>query len=50
MKNKVAILMSAPIFELGAGNPFEQIKYLKNLGPNILSYDGSKFDQKEFLR
>lgn len=50
IKGKVAVLMSAPIFEVGAGNPFEQIKYLKNLGPNILSYSGSKFDDKEFLR
>lgn len=50
IKGKVAVLMSAPIFEVGAGNPFEQIKYLKNLGPNILSYNGSVFDEKEFLR
>ena len=50
VKDKVAVLMSAPIFEIGAGDPFDKIKYLKNLGPNILSYDGSKFDDKEFLR
>lgn len=50
VKDKVAVLMSAPIFEVGAGDPFQQIKYLKNLGPNILSYNGSIFDEKEFLR
>jgi|688.fasta_scaffold223078_2 endonuclease-8 len=50
VKNKVAILMSAPIFEVGFGDPYEQVKYLKNLGPNILSYNGSLFDQKEFQR
>lgn len=50
IKNKVAVLMSAPIFEVGSGDPYKQIKYLKNLGPNILSYNGSVFDEKEFLK
>jgi endonuclease VIII len=49
VKNKVAILMSAPIFEVGFGDPYKQVKYLRNLGPNILSYNGSCFAQKEFL-
>lgn len=50
VRGKAAILMSAPVFEVGSGDPYEQIKYLKNLGPNILSYDEEKFDKKEFLR
>ncbi len=33
-----AILYSAPIFELGIGNPFEEVEPLKTLGPDILPY------------
>lgn len=50
IKNKVAVLMSAPIFEVGSGDPYKQIKYLSDLGPNILPYGNDVFDTKEFLR
>jgi endonuclease VIII len=35
-----AILFSAPIFEIGEGDPFEVIPYLTTLGPDILPYPG----------
>lgn len=35
-----AILFSAPIFEIGEGNPFKAIPYLGTLGPDILPYPG----------
>lgn len=44
-----AILYSAPIFELATGNPFENVEYLKNLGPDILPYpEEEPFDQLAF--
>lgn len=36
-----AILMSAPIFEVGQGDPLEQIETLRHLGPDILPYPGA---------
>jgi endonuclease VIII len=44
-----AILMSAPIFEVGEGDPFETIEYLRDLGPDALPYD-APFDFGEFHR
>lgn len=44
-----AILMSAPIFNVGEGDPYEQIENLKTLGPDVLPYRG-KFDAQEFQR
>lgn len=44
-----AILYSAPIFELGTGNPFENFENLRNLGPDILPYpEEEPFDQLTF--
>ncbi|HEY9849166.1 MAG TPA: DNA-formamidopyrimidine glycosylase family protein [Leptolyngbyaceae cyanobacterium] len=46
-----AILYSAPIFDLGTGNPFEIVSNLRTLGPDILPYPGEKpFDAPEFLQ
>ncbi len=44
-----AILMSAPIFELGVGNPLKQLPLLRDLGPYVLPYKG-EFDRAEFQR
>jgi formamidopyrimidine-DNA glycosylase len=46
-----AILYSAPIFDLGAGNPFEIAANLRTLGPDILPYPDEKpFDAPVFLQ
>jgi len=46
-----AILMSAPVFEIGEGDPFEQVERLASLGPDVLPYpDEPSFDADEFLR
>ena len=39
-----AILFSAPIFNVGEGDPYEQIENLATLGPDVLPYKG-KFDE-----
>src|SRR5688572_3065936 len=44
-----AILLSAPIFNVGQGNPYDLIEILATLGPDALPYRGS-FDQREFQR
>lgn len=44
-----ALLLSAPIFDVGLGDPYEQIENLASLGPDVLPYKG-KFDKAEFLR
>jgi len=44
-----AILYSAPIFNVGHGNPYLQVDYLDTLGPDVLPYDRC-FDSKIFLR
>jgi endonuclease VIII len=44
-----AILLSAPIFNVGEGDPYKQIEILGTLGPDALPYRG-RFDRKEFLR
>ncbi len=36
----VAILFSAPVFELGEGDPSQSSDYLRALGPDILPYAG----------
>lgn len=46
--NAIAILFSAPVFEIGQGNPVEQVEYLGSLGPDILPYHGA-FDTEAFL-
>jgi formamidopyrimidine-DNA glycosylase len=43
-----AILYSAPVFELGEGDPYERVEYLRTLGPDVLPYAGA-FDRETFL-
>jgi len=46
-----AILLSAPVFEIGQGQPLRDIEYLRSLGPDILPYeDDGAWDEHEFLR
>lgn len=44
-----AILLSAPIFNVGEGDPYEQIEILATLGPDALPYRG-RFNAREFQR
>ncbi len=44
-----AILLSAPIFNVGKGDPYEQIENLATLGPDVLPAKG-KFNHREFRR
>ncbi|MEP6922447.1 MAG: DNA-formamidopyrimidine glycosylase family protein [bacterium] len=44
-----AILYSAPIFNVGAGDPYQQIENLGSLGPDVLPSKG-RFARAEFLR
>lgn len=44
-----ALLLSAPIFNVGKGDPYEQIENLGSLGPDVLPYK-RKFNKREFLR
>ena len=44
-----AILYSAPIFNVGEGDPYVQIENLNTLGPDVLPARG-KFDKREFRR
>lgn len=44
-----AILLSAPIFNVGEGDPYEIIEFLDTLGPDALPYHGP-FNRTEFLR
>jgi endonuclease-8 len=50
VEDATAILMSAPVFEIGEGDPFEKISYLHELGPNALLYPGEKFKTQEFVK
>lgn len=43
-----AILLSAPIFQIGQGDPYEQVEMLKQLGLDILPEDNAPFDQAQF--
>lgn len=49
VEGAAAILFSAPIFNLGAGDPYEVIEILATLGPDALPY-ARRFNRKEFLR
>lgn len=49
VKGGAAILLSAPIFNVGEGDPYEKIEILSTLGPDALPYRG-RFDREEFLR
>lgn len=44
-----AILLSAPIFNVGHGDLYQQIEILATLGPDALPYRG-RFDRREFHR
>ena len=44
-----AILLSAPIFNAGKGDPYKRIENLQTLGPDVLPYD-RVFDGAEFRR
>lgn len=46
----VAILTSAPVFEIFEGDPYAQIDNLATLGPDILPSEGDPFDSAEFVR
>ncbi len=37
---QIAVLFSAPVFEVGTGDPLEAVPYLAQLGPDILPYPG----------
>jgi len=49
VKGGAAILYSGPIFNVGEGDPLQNIEHLDSLGPDVLPYDGI-FDAKEFRR
>lgn len=44
-----AILLSAPIFNAGEGDPYDKVEILNTLGPDALPYRGA-FKRAEFLR
>ncbi|WP_088888930.1 Fpg/Nei family DNA glycosylase [Leptolyngbya ohadii] len=44
-----AILLSAPVFQLGQGNPYTQIEILRSLGADILPQSSEPFDQARFV-
>jgi formamidopyrimidine-DNA glycosylase len=48
VEGAAAILLSAPIFNVGEGDPYEVIEILSTLGPDALPYRG-RFNRKEFL-
>lgn len=48
VEGAAAILLSAPIFNVGEGDPYEVIEILATLGPDALPY-GGRFNRKEFL-
>jgi endonuclease VIII len=46
-----AILLSAPVFDVGEGDPYTEIPMLATLGPETLPYpEQGEFDRDEFLR
>jgi len=49
VEGAAAILLSAPIFNVGAGDPYDIIEILSTLGPDALPHRG-RFDREEFLR
>ena len=49
VKGGAAILLSAPIFNVGEGDPYKKIEILSTLGPDALPYPG-RFNRAEFLR
>lgn len=49
VKGGAAILLSAPIFNVGEGDPYKKIEILSTLGPDALPYR-RRFNRQEFLR
>jgi formamidopyrimidine-DNA glycosylase len=49
VEGAAAILLSAPIFNVGEGDPYEVVEILPTLGPDALPYRG-RFAREEFLR
>jgi endonuclease VIII len=49
VEGAAAILLSAPIFNVGEGDSYEVIEILATLGPDALPYS-RRFNRKEFLR
>lgn len=49
VEDGAAILLSAPIFNVGQGSPYDKIEILATLGPDALPYRG-RFDRREFQR
>lgn len=49
VEGAAAILLSAPIFNVGEGDPYAQVEILATLGPDALPYR-SGFKREEFLR
>jgi len=49
VEGAAAILFSAPIFNVGEGDPYDVIEILATLGPDALPYRG-RFDRQEFLQ
>ena len=49
VKGGAAILLSAPIFNAGEGDPYDKLEILNTLGPDALPYRGA-FKRAEFLR
>jgi formamidopyrimidine-DNA glycosylase len=46
-----AVLLSAPVFDVGRGDPYEEIPMLASLGPDTLPYpENGPFAREEFLR
>ena len=40
----VAVLFSAPVFEVGTGDPYAHVAHLLTLGPDVLPRDGAPYD------
>ena len=40
----VAVLFSAPVFEVGVGDPYAHVAHLPTLGPDVLPLGGAPFD------
>ena len=49
VEGAAAILLSAPIFNAGEGDPYDAVEILPTLGPDVLAYRG-QFAREEFVR
>lgn len=46
----VAVLFSAPVFEVGVGDPYAGVAHLPTLGPDVLPLGGAAYDAEEINR